>query len=164
MRHSRYSRFAQVERQPFSIPHGILPTAVPTHIVCGAPAAGKTTFVRENKQPLDFVIDFEDIRQKLGAHAYASDPPTLHRAFQMRSIMLKRLSNLSGVEAWFTVMAPTMQERMAWLSALGSQATIHLIECTPEECKRRIYLDHCRAGYEEQLCAAVDLYFRNFSK
>lgn len=77
--------------------------------------------------------------------------------------MLRSLADKSEGEAWFTVMAPSKAERAAWLRALVN-AKVHQMVCSPEECKRRIFLDTTRAGYEDDLCRAVDLYFRKYQQ
>lgn len=145
--------------QPYSIPHYLQPSAIPVHLVCGAPGSGKTTFVRANAKPGDTVIDFDDIRQSIGAPRYSEDPAHLAAAFAIRDRMLRALSRTTKGQAWLIVMAPTRHERDAWVKALVS-VTIHSIDTGPDECKRRILADQTRAGATEKLIAAVDRYFK----
>lgn len=146
------------KKQPFSIPNYILPSAIPVHLVCGAPGSGKTTYVRANAQPGDTIIDFDDIRERLGVHRYDESRSVIARTFRERDRMLHELATKFTGEAWFIVMAPTDREREAWKQALG-KVTIHSIDTDKAECKRRILADPTRKGAEAKLLQAIDRYF-----
>lgn len=145
------------QRQPFSIPRNVRRSGVPVHLVCGAPGSGKSTYVRAHARPGDVVIDFDDIRQRLGMKRYSSEPRDLRRAFAERDRMIEALAGRHSGEAWLVVMAPTDAERSAWVKALGT-VTVVAIDTDAEECKRRIRADATRQGSVDALIRAVDDY------
>jgi hypothetical protein len=153
-------------KQPFSIPHGIKESAIPVHIVCGAPGSGKTTFVRKHAKPGDWIIDFDDIREAIGASRYSDNPRDIKGALSHRDQMLRALSlGTRGTEAWLVVMAPTRAERDAWCTALGKdKASIHVIPTGTYECKRRIEMDNTREGHRARLFVEVDRWFAKYNK
>ena len=113
--HGKPSADRWQRKQPFSIPHGIERSAIPVHLVYGAPGSGKTTFVRKHAKPCDVIIDFDDIRQALGYSRYGQDPLEIKGALLHRDRALRALSmGAPGTEAWLVVMAPTRAERIAW--------------------------------------------------
>lgn len=146
-------------RRGFSIPDGIRRSAVPVHLVCGPPGAGKSSFVEARRTAADIVIDLDEIKERLGYSRYADDPQVWRRAYEERARMLHRLASRPAGRAWLVVTAAQEAERRAWVAALGN-VTVHAIETPAEECKRRIRADPARKGHEDKLCAAVDRYFR----
>lgn len=155
----RPSRRVKLRPPGFSIPHRIRPSAIPVHIVCGAPGSGKSTFIREHAAAGDLIVDFDNIRQSIGATRYDDNPHTLRQVFRIRDEMLRSLCRRNEGEAWLAIMAPTDGERRAWCRALG-RATIHSIDTPPDECKRRIDMDPTREGARPALHRAVDDYFK----
>jgi hypothetical protein len=151
---------AGTHKESFSIPHYVRPSGIPVHLVCGAPGSGKSTYARDHARPEDTIIDFDDIRQDIGASRYDNDPNILKRVFKRRDELIRSLADRRIGAAWLVVMAPTTAERNAWARALGN-TTIHYINATPDECKQRIAADPMREGAIDRLCDAVDLYFRN---
>jgi 5-methylcytosine-specific restriction protein A len=154
--------------QPYSIPHHVRPSAIPVHIVCGAPGAGKTTYVRTNAKPKDVIIDLDDIRQRIGTGRYDTSAATRRKAFGQRGIMIRSLADRREGEAWLTLLAPTQAERKAWLRALGARAVMYELKTPADVCKSRIMADPTREGETDRLCRQVDAYFakrgRNTSK
>jgi predicted kinase len=161
--HPAFDRVPRRTLQPFSIPHNLKPSSVPVHLVCGAPGSGKTTYARKHAGPLDIIIDFDDIRESIGAKRYDPNPALLKAAFKQRDRLLHSLGHRAEGEAWLVVMAPTHAERKAWCKALG-QVTIHHMEVSAWECKERIMNDKTRAGHERRLYLEVDKYFAKQKK
>lgn len=148
----------KVRRPRFSIPAGIRPSGIPVHLVCGAPASGKTTFVRDRARPGDIIIDFDDIRERVGSSRYDNTRSTLRAAFMERARMIRNLADQCEGEAWLIVMAPTHDERMAWKQALHN-VVIHQINSDRVECERRVREDVARRGEVERLIVAIENYY-----
>lgn len=146
--------------QPYSIPHYIRPSAIPVHIVCGAPGSGKTTYIREHAQLADLVIDFDDIRQQIGKERYDSNPSTISAALKHRDVLLHSLAHRLNGEAWLAIYAPTSSERAAWCSALGSKATLLVMRTDIALCKSRIRADASRAKHVARLDQQIEQWFR----
>jgi 5-methylcytosine-specific restriction protein A len=146
-------------KQPFSIPRFVKHSAIPVHLVCGPPGSGKTTFVKANAKPGDVVIDYDDIRQAISGNRYDTNSWVRHRAFQYRDKLIHALHTKCDCAAWLVVMAPTEDERTAWVSALGALCVIHAFDVDASTCKQRIRGDTTRHVYAEALCCAVDAYY-----
>ena len=74
-------------------PDWLRPSAVPLNIVCGPPASGKTTLVRERAGPTDLVLDLDAIAASLsgkGLHSWGRQ--WLDPAMRERNELLGRLS------------------------------------------------------------------------
>jgi 5-methylcytosine-specific restriction protein A len=169
--HKQHGRFGRPEIGPdgwpvedvkrrwgYSIPHGLKPSGILVHLVCGAPGSGKSTFAREHAKPDDVVIDFDIIRQRLGFHRYSQDGAHVLAALKARDAMLRGLHQLKRGEVWLIVMAPTDTERARWCEALGN-VTVHPLDTDARECARRVRADPERAGAVDSLLLAIDRYF-----
>ena len=152
---------ARIVSHGFSIPHGVQPSAIPVHIVCGPPGSGKTTYVHEHKRPGDVVIDYDDIVVSLGGVRYHHHelPYLRKQAFVKRDALICVLSERTSGAAWLVLMAPTIQERLAWKRVLGDMATVHLLSVPKDECKRRISKDRDRSGRILYYHHVIDHYF-----
>jgi predicted kinase len=148
------------QRQSFSIPHYVRPSAIPVTLVCGAPGAGKTTYVRQHEQPGDVIIDLDDIKQSICNDRYSDDAAVVKRAFRVRGDLIYSLARREAGRAWLIVVAPTNEERVAWLAALGPKATMQAIDTGRAECHRRIDADPSRRDHRPMLHAEIDAYFR----
>lgn len=96
------------------------PSAVPLTIVCGPVCAGKTTWVRQQAQPDDVVIDLDEIRAKrLNRPISHGCSEGLSAALNARNRRIKALAHeVRNVRAWLIVGAPTAAERNAWAMRL----------------------------------------------
>lgn len=114
-------------------------SAIPLTIVCGPPASGKTTYVKDHAGPHDPVIDLDTILASLQpGYVHWSgerDWNLLTRAVRERNSRLAALSRATAGKAWFIVSAPSKAERDWWAAKLGG--TILLLNPGVEECKRR---------------------------
>lgn len=87
---------------------------VTTTLVCGAPCAGKNTYVQANARPGDLVVDFDAIIGALGGAGAHDQPETLKPfAFDARDAALARLwqGQHEVRRAWVILSAPTERER-----------------------------------------------------
>jgi hypothetical protein len=143
----------------YSIPYGLKPSCIPVHLVCGAPGAGKSTFVREHANPGDVIIDMDAIRRSLGFPQYSGDLKHLKIAMRERDRMIRSLATATTGQAWLIVSAPTDDERAQWCEALGN-VTVHSIDTPKAECIRRIMQDPAREGEQGRMIRTVEDYFR----
>lgn len=152
-------RPAQARRFGFSIPHGVRRSAIPVHLVCGPPGAGKSTLIRERAQPGDLVVDFDVFLKEAGGQKWDTDPAKVKAAFAARDEALRSLERRRGGRAWVIATAPSRAERLAWQAALG-RVVITLLDVGPETCKARIRADPKRSHAADKMCAAVDDWWR----
>lgn len=103
-------------------------------VVAGAPGSGKTTYVREHKQPGDLVIDMDAIAVALGSDVdHDHDGRLLPFAFAARDAVIDRLGRPNDLRAvWIIRGAPTFAERHQWW-----QAKVVVIAPPIDEAKRR---------------------------
>jgi predicted kinase len=138
-----------VEFGDIAIPANVLsppvlaPSLVPLFIVCGAPGAGKSTYVAEHRKPGDMVIDVDQIiAEKSGTQARTcASHRYLVDALIERNARLKMLATDPGcARAWLIVTASRGYERERWARKLGARRVVVML--TPAaECIRRINAD-----------------------
>jgi 5-methylcytosine-specific restriction endonuclease McrA len=145
----------------FSIPHGVQLSAIPVTLVCGPPAAGKSTYVQERAAPSDLVIDLNLCRISVGGQPWDDDPDILRLAFAERAALIRSLASRCEGKAWLIVTAPTQVEREQWTKALGV-AEVILLDVTAEVCIARIAADPNRAPAREKLEEGVKTWWRAF--
>jgi hypothetical protein len=148
----------------FSIPRHIRPSSIPVTVVCGPPAAGKTTWCRQQceREQGSFIIDLDDYREQLCNDRYSQDPGVMARAFQRRDEALRSLADRSTGQCYFIVMAPSSAERGAWRRALGPNASVQLIATDAAVCAERIDQDPSRISHRRALHAALRSFYRAF--
>ena len=129
-------------------------------LVCGPPASGKSTFVRENAGRHDIVIDLDVIAREKGFGR--------NRPEGVTSILLKernrRLCKLAREPqdrvAWVIVGAPSEEARSWWCSALCvAPGDLTLLVPTREELRRRIVADPDRRHVQQLHFSLVDKWF-----
>jgi len=130
-------------------------SAVPLTIVCGPPAAGKSTFVAQRAAEGDLIIDLDQIIATLfPSHARTRVWEMRRDGLLERNGRLRKLSQpcLAG-HAWFTTGAATPAQRMHWADTL--RPVRMLVIPTPlQTCIDRINADPTRAvGAHEQASA-----------
>lgn len=121
-------------------PTWLKPSRVPVVIVCGPPAAGKSTWVDEASGRNDLVIDVDRILARLnGGQAHQVGGRHLGQAIRARNIMLADLARTDATRAWFITSAPTAAERQWWSDQLGgaSRCIIRVMDPGQQECARR---------------------------
>lgn len=120
-------------------PAWLEPSAIPLTTVCGPPCAGKTTFLQENADASDVVIDLDTIRTKLKPEyrhwSGTTDNELFVASIRVRNAMLGALKRAERGRAWFIVSAPTEDERAWWQAKLGGEVV--LLHPGIDECKRR---------------------------
>lgn len=113
----------------FGAPHPewLKPSRIPITIICGPPAAGKTTYARERAKPGDIVIDLDAISMEVDPTFRpwsGRSNELLNASLRKRNAMLGSLSKEVKGKAWFIVGAPTKGEREWWRVRLGGEVVL----------------------------------------
>lgn len=116
-------------------------------LVCGPPAAGKSTYVKQRARPEDIVVDLDLI---------ARGCADLEAALIERN---KRLAALSiepeDRRAWVIVCAPSQSLRAWWASTLGAEQVVLLNPARPI-LLRRVAQDPSRKFRWQEQVEAID--------
>lgn len=122
-------------------------------IVWGAPASGKTTYVREHMQPGDLVIDLDLIKQSIsmaGKTAAADSllPVALSVRDHLYSLVAQRSINCETV--WVVSCLPRHEERCELADRLRATDNV-FVEASEQECIDRALRDQERRDKGLQL-------------
>lgn len=111
-------------------------------LVCGPPAAGKSTYVRNNAGPDDIVIDLDLIARNHGYDRLRPDT-ALTSLLQERNSLLAALATQPAERtAWVIIGAPTQRLRQWWCKALHVQpCDMVLLLPSRAELHRRVMRD-----------------------
>jgi len=126
-------------------------------LICGPPAAGKSSYVRANAQPNDIIIDFDMIAREYGM---GRDHPSEAVAMLLldRNERLAALANEPPDRvAWVIIGAPSDELRQWWRKALSVEPD-HMILLLPprEELYRRIMADPDRRSVQHLHMQLID--------
>ena len=131
------------------------------YLVCGAPASGKTTYVKQHKEPGDFVLDLDVLRQALGAPAKISDcfQP---QVMAIRDVLYQHIvfNKIGAKTIWVIAGLPERQRRLDMARYL--KAELIYMQTPKEECLKRAMNDPERQDKEQQR-KIIEGYFRVLS-
>lgn len=126
-------------------------------LVCGPPAAGKSTYVKAHASPVDLVIDLDLIARERG---YGRDRSAADVALLLeeRNRRLRALAKQPPERvAWVIVGAPSPSLRQWWCEALAVRpGDLVVLIPSREELSRRIRNDPDRRHVRELHNALVD--------
>ena len=128
-------------------------------IVWGAPASGKTTYVKENKDKYDIVIDLDYITAALSlTEGKERSEDALPFALDVRELLFNLIEERKYYfkAAWVVAGLPKREEREALVRRLKA-ALIH-IDTDKEECIKRARQDEQRKNKGHQY-KIIDRYF-----
>jgi 5-methylcytosine-specific restriction endonuclease McrA len=148
-------------------PRWLKPSRIPVVVVCGPPAAGKTTFVRKHALSTDLVLDLDDLRTELsGLPRYSAG----HAAWISAGLHLRneRLASLSypsctWSRCWLIVGEPTAAGRDWWNSKLHASSIV-VCETDKAKCIERIRADVTRRALADQQIAAVSKWWTDYTR
>ena len=129
-------------------------------IVCGPPASGKTTYVRERAQPGDLILDLDALMLAMTPvqPTPAQRESLLPFALQAKEAILNRLMQASTLErAWVITSAPTAEERIKFANRF--KAEVVFLRPTKAECKQRAF-DRTDGQEWNQI---IDWWFQRFT-
>lgn len=129
-------------------------------LICGPPAAGKSTYVRVNAGPDDIIIDLDMIARQWGL---GRDRP----AGATRALLLQRNQRLAALAneptdrvAWVIITAPSKPLRQWWCAALGvSSADMVVLVPTRTELRHRVMTDPDRKDVIDLHLSLIDRWF-----
>ena len=139
----------------WSIPFDMRPSRIPVTIVSGPPGSGKSTHVKNNSQPGDHIIDFDDFMRSVGGQKWDTNSEFVQAAFKLRNQAIHDLATVNRGQAWLIVTAPSAAERKEWCRQLRRAKSI-VLHVDRETCKARIKADPNRQIAVKRMCAAVD--------
>lgn len=121
------------------------------HIVSGPPCAGKSTYVREHKQPGDVIIDYGLLAEAIGDDHWDVKHP--HVVQDMRRAAIDRiLADADEIDAWIIDTAPTAASRSRYAEA---SADMVFLDVPRVECERRALADE----RPQQTMDGIEAYF-----
>ena len=131
-------------------------------IVYGPPLSGKTTYVRQNAEPGDLIIDMDALYTAVSFEDLYTRPPELNRiVFGMRDWLYDqvRIRNGNWITAWIIAGLPRKGEREQLAARLGASCV--LIECDKEECHKRLL--NAEDGRFPQWGEYIDKWFADYT-
>lgn len=149
-----------------SRPEWLKPSIIPLVMVCGAPCAGKNTYIDQESAAADLVIDLDQIAARLSDEPlHAWDRRTwLGPALAHRNRLLSSLSRQSNYpRAWFIVSEPRADRRQWWADKLQPDRVV-VMETEPLTCMGRIALDDDRADVAAQTRKAIQLWWKQYER
>lgn len=131
-------------------------------IICGAPGSGKTTYASQHHQPGDLIVDIDTIVAALTGDetAHPDYENILDVAIAVRNTLYNIIENGTGDWKRAFVITSSMNDGAVIALAKQLHATVHYMETTKEECKRRIANDKTRQD-KELFYNLVDEWFKN---
>jgi 5-methylcytosine-specific restriction enzyme A len=129
-------------------------------LICGPPAAGKSTYVRAHAGLGDIVIDLDMIARDQGMGRVRADD-ALKSLLQERNNRLAALAREPAQRtAWVILGAPTQRLRRWWCEALGVQSEdVVMLLPTRSELHRRVLNDPDRKQVIDQHLLWIDKWF-----
>ena len=109
------------------------------YLVYGAPCSGKTTFVMDNMDAGDLIVDMDNIWQCIsGCDRYVKPPRLNSNAFVLRDCLLEQVRYRTGkwLSAWVIGGYPLTGERERLVRSLGAREIF--IDTDRAECIRRL--------------------------
>lgn len=131
-------------------------------IVYGPPLGGKSTYVRENMEPGDLVVDLDAIRQAVSYQPlYTAPAPLQSIAFGVRDYLYDQIRIRSGnwQTAWVIAGLPRKGDRERLAARLG--ASLILVECGREECHERFKAND--GGRGPEWSGYIDNWFQEYN-
>jgi len=129
---------------------------IPVIVVCGPPASGKTTYVREHAGDNDIILDLDAIVEDIsGLNRYDVGEEWIPAALIERNKRINALrDDTTHDRAWLIVTAGTPKQRKYWEEKLNAE--VRIIPTSKEECIRRIKEDAGRNENAKRLIKAVE--------
>ena len=131
-------------------------------VVCGPPASGKTTYVREHMRVGDLVVDLDAIMQAISFQTHRS-PETenlLPVALELRKYVYRIIdeSRVHAYRCWIIECLPCEEEREAMQERFNAE--IIEMQTSYGECIRRALQDPNRLDKKEQYRAIEKHFWR----
>ncbi|MDF2948172.1 MAG: endonuclease [Sedimentibacter sp.] len=136
------------------------------YIVYGPPMCGKTTYVKENMQPGDIVVDMDRLYQAVSLQPLYDKPDNLkYIIFGLRNTLLDNIKTRYGNwnSAWIIGGYADKYARDKLASDLGAELVY--IEADKEDCLYRLnYCNDYRQEHKDEWTEYINNWFDNFTK
>ena len=133
------------------------------YYVYGAPLSGKSTFVKENMQRGDLILDIDRLWQALSGQADYIKPNELKPiVFQVRNTIIDSIKTRQGMwqTAWVIEGGALIGDRKRRIETLGAEEIF--IDTPKEECLKRLYEDEQRQPVINEWKSYIDKWFNDF--
>lgn len=133
------------------------------YYVYGAPLSGKSTFVKENMQRGDLVLDIDSLWQAIsGLDRYIKPNELKPIVFDLRNRVLDAIKTRAGSwqNAWVIESGAFSSDRMRRIEALGAESIF--IDTDKEICLDRLYSDKEREAVVEEWKSYIEKWFKDF--
>ena len=130
-------------------------------IVYGPPLSGKSTYVRQNMEAGDLVVDLDVIYTSISLLPMYERTKGLSRVvFAVRDCLYDQIRTRNGdwPAAWIIAGLPRKDERERLASRMGAECI--LIEATKEECHKR--LEENPGGRSAEWAGHIDRWFADY--
>lgn len=133
------------------------------YYVYGAPCSGKSSFVRENMQRGDLVLDIDRLWSALSGQPEYIKPNELKPiVFSARNAILDSIKTRAGnwQTAWVIEGGALIGDRMRRIDTLGAEGIY--IDTPRDECIQRLASDESRAAVQAQWVDYINAWFDSF--
>lgn len=133
-------------------------------IIYGAPASGKSTYVKEHAEEGDVIVDLDIIQRSFQiCRKSEGKKELLEHALFIRDYLYKMLEQqrIETKTAWIIAGLPDGFERQALAKRLNAE--LIFMGVSKEECIRRAMGDNSRENKELQM-EMIEKYFANFER
>lgn len=135
------------------------------YVVWGAPCSGKSSFVMQNKERDDLLIDIDLLWQAItGGEKYDKPDALKAQAFALRDCLLDSVKTRAGkwAAAYYVTTEPRRAARDRLCARLGAEPIY--IPCTRDEALARLANDPERKEYAQQWAAYIDKFFEEMEE
>lgn len=143
-----------------SKPDELLPIAVRVFLVCGSPAAGKSTWCREQMRDGDLLIDFDDIDREINGKSRRRGR-LLVPVLRERNTRLLAASKRTSGRIFLPMTAARSVDREWWRAKLGNVVVV-LLETDLATCLARVDEDEIRHATADDMRQAIRDWFERF--
>lgn len=133
------------------------------YYVYGAPCSGKSTFVRDNMQQGDLILDIDRLWCALSGQPEYIKPSEIKAVvFNARNTILDSIKTRAGSwqQAFVIEGGALIGDRMRRIDALGAECIY--IDATREECIQRLARDESRTAVQGQWIDYIDQWFNQY--
>lgn len=133
------------------------------YYVYGAPCSGKSSFVRENMQRGDLVLDIDRLWSALSGQPEYIKPNEIKAVvFNARNAIIDSIKTRAGnwQTAWVIEGGALLGDRMRRIDALGAESMF--VDATRDECIKRLASDEKRRAVQPQWVEYIDRWFAEY--
>lgn len=133
------------------------------YYVYGAPCSGKSSFVRENMQRGDLVLDIDSLWSALsGQPEYVKPNEIKAVVFNARNAIIDSIKTRAGnwQTAWVIEGGALLGDRMRRIDTLGAESMF--VDATRDECIKRLASDEKRRAVQPQWVEYIDRWFAEY--